>query len=426
MPKIAHLLPLALLMLSGAQALELPNTNCSTDKSNMRCKWFSSSQDAGSIGEGPTFAQGGLDRVTSGFIEPKTNTLYVSVELGGQMDRFGAILAVDLKTGNRTLISGMFSDGEKKGKSIKYTTSGGTETEAYHLGFVRNIRPLPNGNIAAWVPGFGGRAELQEVNVQTGDRTLLWASRGADDTHKGGLRDIEGGPEGPLSRTTCPSLNPKEGIRVNPSLSFETDGKGNFYVLADNNPAGTGLGLLKIVPHQGCSWVSGYFSDGTSVKGDGPMILAQNPIMLETAYANGKMYGVTGPNPDGNALFSYDPVTGDRSILSLKARVKARNKGSGDAEVGYLGGFALGKTGFLTVGQGPANDWRYFIPTFVDAATGNRTLLEAASGPLKSNIRDSDQQVLASIPDTNQFVIYMSGALYVFDADTRNSYTLSF
>jgi len=328
-----------------------------------------------------------------------------------------------LKTGNRSLISGILPSGDRRGKGVRYTSDHGHTNEAYDLGDVKKILPLQDGRIAAWVQSRQQRMELLAIDPNSGDRSLLWASTFANDSNKNGLRALEGDPEGSIGKQRCVSVDAKDGRVATPGWTIETDGQGNFYAPAINNPVGTGLGLLKITPGRGCAWVSGYFEDGQNLVGDGSMILTRSPIMLKSAFKDGKYYGVTGPNPSGNTLFAIDVQSGERQTISLNARVSAQSKGKGDAAVGYLGGFAAGPDGFLTA-QASTND-DYFAPVLV-RWNGDRQRLAATSGPLKSNINDVNWNVLANVPGTPQFIVSFNTVLFVFDAATGNSYLLSF
>jgi hypothetical protein len=89
-----------------------PLVNCKSDKANPRCaNTNSATVKVGSIGSGPTLQQRGQSAtITGGFFD--NETLYVSVgAISGDDQRYhGAVLKVDLTTGNRTLFSGYIVD----------------------------------------------------------------------------------------------------------------------------------------------------------------------------------------------------------------------------------------------------------------------------------------------------------------------------
>jgi hypothetical protein len=409
---------------SSLEVVQLPSVDCGKTPKDARCKWYASVNDAGVVGAGPTFAQGGLDRVTSGFIDAGPNTLYVAVELGSQGDRLGAIFSVNLKNGDRKLVSGLFSDGTRRGQGSSFKNVRGEAAEGYDLGNVSAIRSLPNGKIAALVnKGTSSRTEILEVDPATGNRKLLWTSDVAPDTHAGGLRDLEGGPDSALSKARCMG-GASNSTPIKPSAVFEVDKAGNFLLGAYNNPSATGIGILKVTPGGGCTWVSAYYNDGVNIKGDGAMVMTLSPFMNYSALSGDTLYTVTGPNPNGNALLRWNLSTAARDVLSLRSRVKSQSKGAGDSEVGYLGGFALGKSGFLTVMPSPSADG--FEPVFVNAKTGERNTLIAKNVPLNSRITDSSQAVIAAVPNSNIFILTMKGGLYIYNVDTGGSSILSF
>lgn len=150
------------------------------------------------------------------------------------------------------------------------------------------------------------------------------------------------------------------------------------------------------------------------------MILSDSPLFRASARIGNVVYASTGPNPDGNALVAYATSGGARDVVSLKARVNSRSRGAGDGEVG-LGSLAPSDIGMLTMGVLGVND---FSPVLVQGAKGDRVTLEAKSGPL-ATVRDPDG-VLIGIPREARFLVFMDGALMVFDARTGNSFVLSY
>ncbi|WP_293910806.1 hypothetical protein [Deinococcus sp.] len=414
---------LALLLISSASALKLPGTDCAKSPKDTRCTWNTSSGDFGKIGSGTPFALGGTEIFGSGFIDEKENALYLPLEIGSNTDGLGAVYRVDLATGNRTVISGIVDGEERRGKGTTYTSDQGNQAEAWDLGGVRAVRAQADGSIAALVSkSLVRRSEIIKVDRASGNRSVLWAHKLYDDAARPGptsIQTIEAGL-GVNEASLCQGGNG----RIKPGDSFETDGKGTFYLMAYNNPSGSNIGLLKVASGKKCAWVSEYENTGTNVVGDGPTVNTLTPIMNTSALRGGTFFGTTGPNPSGNTLFSIDLNSGKRSTVSLKnVRAPARSTGQGDGEVGYLGAFALAKTFALSVL--PQASSEYFEPVKVDLKTGDRSVLKVTSGPLKSNIRDGNQQVVASLPSTNTFIIGMKGSLYVFNADTGASYTLS-
>jgi hypothetical protein len=415
---------LALVLLSSASALKLPATDCAKSPNDTRCTWNTSASSFGKIGLGTPFALGGAEIFGSGFIDEKENALYLPLEIGGNTDGNGAVFRVDLATGNRSVISGVVDGEERRGKGGAYISDRGNKEEAWDLGGIQSVRPLADGSIAALVSkSLIRRSEIIKVDRASGNRSILWANHVYDDAARPGPTSIHTIEEalGVSDAAFCKSSD----RLIKPGDGFETDGKNSFYLFTNNNPAGTVIGLVKVGPGQKCAWITQYDNTGVNITGEGPTINTLSPIMNQSGRIGNTVYGVTGPNPNGNTLFSVDLGSGARTTVSLKnVNAPARSKGQGEAQVGYGGAFAFGKGLALTVLAQAAGDG-YFEPVKVDLKTGDRTQLAVTSGPLKSNIRDSDQQVVANLPGTNSFIIGMKGSLYIFNADTGASYTLS-
>lgn len=414
----------AVLLASQAQALTLPNVDCAKDAGNVRCK--SSSSNEGKIGKGLPFNLGGYVVIGSGFVDAASNTAYVPVEFGSQQDNQGAVFAVDLKTGDRKIISGY--DGEEwHGKGQEYVDSSGRKQTAYDLGRVEVVRPGPTpGTVLALVDkGLQQRTEIFNIDVKTGDRRLVWASKVFDDSAREGptsIRTIESSKVGgPLF---CKSAG-DDRVGLKPSETFETDGK-NVYMFFPNQPSGTGIGLMKVPVAGGkCEWVSQYWPDGTGNVGSGATVNTLSPLLFASALVGKEWLGATGPNPGGNILFGINTETGARRTVSALSRnTPARRKGDGDVEVGYQRRMAFNQNGLgLTMGTEVGDD--YFEPVAVDVKDGERLQVEAKSGSLKGSGRDSYGNVVAAIPGTNKFIVAWGKALHVYDLETGSSYVLS-
>lgn len=415
------LLPVSALLLTHAAAATLPNVNCAKGK-DARCTF--SESNAGKVGKGLPFDLGGFVVIGSGFVDDKENALYVPVEFGGQQDNQGVIFKVDLKTGNRTIVSGY--DGEEwQGKGVDYVDARGQKATAYDLGRVEAVRPGPAGSLLALVDkGLQQRTEILKIDKKTGDRTLVWASKAADDAEKvrpDAITQIEKNRFNFGSDTLCRAADDRVGLK--PAETFETDGK-FIYLMMVNNPAGTGTGLLKVPVTGGkCTWVSGYYQNGENIAGSGPTVNTQSPLVFGSALVGGEFLAATGPNPSGNTLFGIQAANGTRRTVSLyNTQTPARSKGSGDASLGYMGRFAVSGSGLALTLRSDTRD-EYFEPVLVDLKTGNRTKTDAL-GSLKDG-RDGNANIVAAIPNTNQFIVAFDKALHVYDAKTRNSYVLS-
>src|SRR5262249_22034340 len=131
------------------------------------------------------------------------------------------------------------------------------------LGGIADVKPLAGGHYLATVSkGISARVTLVEIDPATGNRTLVWASDFADSADQktvetmiaeANLCDNPGGPY------------------VRPASGLAVDASGNVYLAGDNNPLGSGRGLLKLTKSGAgytCAWASVY-GGGSPAKGTG-------------------------------------------------------------------------------------------------------------------------------------------------------------
>ncbi len=403
----------------SASALKLPAVDCSKSQ-DARCR----NADIGKVGQGLPFYLGGYTTIGSGYVDAASNTLYVPVELGNQQDNQGVVMAVDLATGNRRVVSGY--DGEEWiGKGQDYVDGSGRKATAYDLGRVEAVRPGPGGSILALVDkGLQARSEIFSIDPRTGDRALVWASKVFPDSARDGatsIRTIESSRVG--GEHFCRSAG-DDRVGLKPSETFEADGQ-YIYLFMPNQPSGTGIGLMRYPLAGGkCEWVSQYWPDGTGDVGSGPTINTLSPLVMTSAMVGGEFLAATGPNPGGNVLFGIKTAGGARRTVSaLSQNNPARRKGEGADALGYSRRMAVTGDLLLTLGSEPGNS--SFEPVLIDLRTGNRSAVEAKSGSLKGVGRDSNANIVAGIPGTTQFIVAFDKGLHVLDVKTGQSYLLS-
>lgn len=123
------------------------------------------------VGEGPSFAGVFNAEYLGGFLdeaEGPSGTVYVAVGYGGSTDRSGAVLAIDVATGNRRAVSGTFL-----GTNGPYEVGAGPT-----FATVLDVRRGPDQKLYAWVrTTLPSQQELYRVDPATGDRTLIWKAR---------------------------------------------------------------------------------------------------------------------------------------------------------------------------------------------------------------------------------------------------------
>ena len=379
--------------------------DCFKDSENVKCQRPDSTM---SIGEGVTFNQGGVgEAIAGGFVLGNRAILAAKLSTGG------AVVAVNLETGDRELISGRMNINESRGKALRFVGSpGGKEdSEAYKLDGINDVKPLPNGNFLAIGRRSYDRMELIEIDAKTGDRKLYWASELAPDTHAGGLQDTE--------KMDVTKRCPEKGVNnrnPNPtSYTVAVDASGSAYLQINNNPLGVGFGYVRIKNGK-CEDLSTYDFDLNDIVGSGfktpreevnHMIVDGNTLYSVSYFA------------DTGHLIAVNLETGDRKVISHKDSVASKSKGKGDIGIGTLG-IALNAGGFWTikeVGDG-------FKLIRVDPKTGERTLVPAKAGPLLK-MRGALVQKVFAIPGSDLLMISMDTVLTVFDPKTGNSNSIS-
>jgi hypothetical protein len=403
---LALLVPFAVGVVAQQSTL-IKMVDCLKEKDNLKCKRLDPKQ-AGGIGEGPAFAQGIGDEITGGFV--RGDKLILSSAPTGH----GAIIEVDLKTGNRTLIAGSVDPSESKGENIKYKDNFGKDQTAYTLAGISNVRPLPNGNYAVLSPG-SRRLEILEVDATTGNYKLLWASNVSDDA---GQKTFENLP----SSSFCETAGERDEHPNLGGFTFEVAVNGSLYLFARENPVATGVGVYQVKDGV-CKAVSTYAANGKNKVGSGYMVTANSSIDTNSSILmpDGKLLSTLSSFTTGTALMTWDVNTGSRSALSFRGASIAKSKGKGDDDVGDSG-LAVNQSGIYTAHHGGFELLR------IDPTNGDRTRIEIKTGPLSSNNGrlDDNIQRLWAVPNSNLLLLSFQNALIVIDPKAGTSNVLSY
>ncbi len=401
-------LGLVLAVIVNAQTNPLQLIDCIKDAQNPKCIRTSTDM-IGTIGSGVVVNQGGSnDVITGGFVQD--NTLIASVNLGNT----GAVIAFNLLTGDRELISGQLNPNETRGTALKYAANQGDRenTLAYSLSGFTDVKSLPNGNYLGIMRSSANRMELIEINAKTGDRTLFWASEIAPDTHANGLRDKE------KYDTTrrCPERGANKRSANPTSHSVAVDKTGHAYLQFNNNPQGIGYGFVRIKNGK-CEDLSTFDLELNDEIGSGYKTPREE--VNHMIFDNNMIYSVSYFADTGH-LLATNLESGVRQLISHKDSSAARTKGKGSIGVGTLG-IAVNSDGFWTSKESGSD----FKLIRVDPKTGDRTLIEAKSGPLSKGLRASTQKVFA-IANSSLLLITMDSMLFILDPKTGNSNLLSY
>jgi hypothetical protein len=371
-----------------------------TDAPDPRCK-TASSETAGTVGTGTRFASDGYPDVTGGFVSG--DKAYVSVEWGAQKDDRGGIVEVDLKTGNRTLISGKRNEEDARGA--------GTAGFEDDLGGIQDVKAGATGKLLAYVcKGSTSRRFIIEVDLATGDRKVVWASNFASSVAQ---KDVEKAvvtedklcatPNGPYAQPDFPAM--------------AVDDAGAVYLALTNNPLGSGHGLAKLDPAKGyaCERLT---SHGGKAPEKGSGFKAQENT-------SGHVTGLFHEGRSVLMLRSESAVRLVRVDLATGARKRVSDAISGDSigEGPAMGSSRLGVSGTTAWTAGPWAQSTWYLVS-VDLTTGQRTEIPAPkSGSLKGPIRDGSPW-LWPLSDGTLLVNY-DNALHRFDPKTGDSRLVS-
>jgi hypothetical protein len=308
----------------------------------------------GSIGSGPTvFAPSGA--IVEG------DTLIVAA--------YHALIAVDLRTGDRTLRSGTFYDARTGEVSVG---------EGPELVQPADIRRLPDG---AWAV-YDGEV-IYRVDPSTGDRQID--------------RDFESCQAAPFGAQ-------------NVGFGIELDDAGAVYATGESWD--TGIGIFAIDSSGACSVVSWSALPGASEVGSGPAYTDEDYRAIRLH--DGAFY-VTGDD----SLYRTDPITGDRERIS-------------SSRFGLGIGPALPQWPVSIGVRSPARLWvcgwiGHDQVIEVDLATGDRTSVRVESGPFVEVLgpEGSVSFVVAHPHLDGAMLVGTTMSLLVVDPASNNSSTLS-
>jgi hypothetical protein len=328
--------------------------------------------DVGTIGMGPPMY--GDSQIYAGFLDG--SSLYVAVDLGDEPDDIGGVMRIDLPTGERTWVAGNHryeDDGE--------VTMLGAGAE---IGAMRGLARLSDGRVMAYRGEESDNdSGLFEVDLQTGDRTDFALA-------------VDG-------RYTCEGLGFQLGAKA--QLAPGTDG--DFYI------AGGVAGdesLLRFGSDGSCTIVS---RSGDAEAGDIGMGPEFGGLAEGLEMHDGLLYGLVGFGY--RDLFTIDPTTGDRTLLS-----------SDGAKVGTgpeLGADSLDVTADRIWTTGDVSQIEPM--TSVDPVTGDRTdeLVSPLYGPIWGGVADIKPEIFVY---GDQIVFELGGGgIGVYEPATKNSNWIS-
>lgn len=318
----------------GALAVDCTKTANASDPACAR----GSLKPARTYGAGPSLAdlsRGFVKTYYGGFVDAAKNRLVVAATWDSDASPKGYIVAVDITTGARTVISGTYEDPAQGDRMV------GTGDE---LGRLYDVQQSPNGTLYAVQKGFGP-TRVYKIDPATGNRTLHWISS--------------------MNNTARCNASTGTAVYVTPSFFSLAVSDTAIYMGLSNNPASTGVGIAEIkIDGTACKILSlsGNASTNPLNPGQGPSYSTGEPVSL--TLAGGKLYYLLGLSKE---LLSVDLTTGNRT------RVVGPTVGTGPDLAAQRIAIDTTKNVVYSVGAFAGNGTPI---TQADLATGNRTTLQ--------------------------------------------------
>jgi hypothetical protein len=311
----------------------------SRNESNPRC--HDEQENRGMVGAGLPFPNSiGASYMANGYLDAASRTIYLAAANSVSGDRVGSYFAVDLDTGDRTLLSGPYDD-PRMGVG---TAGTGPET-----GQAFDIEPHPAGGFVAW--GANGWFRIDA----SGNRTLVHPSDGycrhamydwnfPNEVTPHGMTLDEAG------RAIVPLGRPRPTSGAMPPEPPDPD-----------QPQG-----MAVIDESGCSILMMASADETRRVGTGrvPQFAFAYPLLSE---------GVLWSNTGFGRIFRIDPATGDRLVVSA-VQDGVGSGGMHDAQPGEHGFFE--RAGTLYAVRGETSVGAAYGPlllTEIDVASGDVT-----------------------------------------------------
>lgn len=324
----------------GGSALPV---RCPAGASDPVCRMASADNP---FGEGPRPRdQSGLTpMLTGGVIDGER--LLVGGAWGSGADVTGAVLAIDLSTGDRTVLSGAVDDPR---------TGEATTGDGPALGHVVDVGVRSDGDLVALSAVSGDRLELVRIDEATGDRTLLWYNELIPTGNDTSARCTDG------ASRDIPNFDPN---------SFAIGEDDAMYLVARPNVVNAG-GIVAIDGDgTTCTVVSfsGVDQPESALRGTGPVV---SNGMRGLRFAAGRVFGL---QFTGSSIVAIDVDTGDREVVSSHASSGGVGTG-GDLGLSRLDVDATGER-IVTIDDETGG---FTVLTEVDVASGDRTVADLVS-----------------------------------------------
>lgn len=332
--------------------------------------------DPGTIGSGPHLSHGGFPELGAGFLDAANERVVVSAKFGSDsVLPTGAIATIDLRTGERVIVSGRWYDDYVGASGLNEVGTGAP------IDYYFDVKPGADGWYAVGQRVMDGGASkyatVVHIDPATGDREVVWD-------------EIDHPCDDGAGQAITP--NPD-------SIAIAPDGR--VLLNFGQDPLGAGYGIAA-VSTTGCVVVSR--SGGANPDVGGGDAITDDFRGMDVG--NGLVWGVDWLS---ETLTTIDPATGERTrISSTGGSMIGTGPELANQALAFGGDVVYTYAGWLTE---------------VDPATGNRTEVTMGDGPL--SFADEDGKV---IPHANpKWVVVLSEvAVTVLDKQTGNNNILSY
>jgi hypothetical protein len=328
--------------------------------------------------------------IGGGFVDGNRLLLAVNISIG-MPNTYGVVLAVDLMSGDRTVVSGKYSDPSTGDQTV------GTGPA---LAGCNDVQKAPDGSYWASVSADQGTGSspryLMKIDATSGNRTQLWTDGG------NGIQ--------------CTNTSVKYVVDAG-SIAVGADGSAYYAFAANPQPAG--YGIIKLNPKgNSCTLVTAVqATNAGDNRGTGPNNF--NEVKSLRLDASGSLWAVDG---ETNTLWKVDVATGNRARVS--SNDASHLVGNGSLDVG-ASGLALGVQAsdkIWTVGTYVSGGGGGAL-TAIDPTTGDR------SGPTAADVAgpvNLESNGIWHYPGKSWLILSsQSFAVVVFDPQNNNSNYLS-
>jgi hypothetical protein len=333
-----------------------------------------SSVPAGSLGLGTPIVDVGLGTLNGGFVDGMRLVAAVAYATSNTMPATGYVLAVDLATGDRKVISGSYTDPANGRMTV------GTGPD---WGSVNDVQPGPDGWYAITSLG------VYRVDPATGTRTLVIDAAN--------------------TATRC-TVGTTKAIPRKDTLAIGADK--SVYLALSNSPAGTGTGLVavkagvcKLISLGGGPTGSSVGTGATMTSGYFRSLRVRNGIVWAQEFQT-------------KSLFRIDPATLARMRISSTGTTRL---GAGDADLG-IAWHAVDSTGALYTSDYDGLNRQLHLVS-VDTTTGDRNEVGLDGGP--ANKGGETYPPLWMHPTKPWALVGLDNAIVQVDLPSGASYTLS-